>query len=678
MEQAKKKIAFQQITEKKTNIALDKELSMCYSENMTEQKKDTARGREVMKDPTNRRKTLRSLCEAIKFRLVSRARTSIESPPKKRGYEVVAVIPIELFTPNNRKDFRDCLEKEYELANKCQEESRISEHIKDFSAYEYEIYVPKNKNSDIWKDMINKKMGCELNGKIWISNVDTMVAIPHAPESKEEKEDSQEEGGSQNWILKRLWRRVWRKEYSPAENSSEEADIYINTGATIVIITQVKNKGEEDCSQKNLAKFLKRLGDLLNNGINNCSVNKMKEFYQNFEIKKYKENWLVNIIYDEFFYKFYKEIYEEQSNNARKFNHSGRDKFIRLHEKIEINYVFTFFICKGFEFYIIPQIDQYDDNIKYSGDAWFLRQNRIYKRSHNAAEVDMYISKIAYENLKPQEKKDYKEMGKHSWLVGELIPEAEIRPKDLYYIPKINGGGYNDYSSILLRHINRLCCFIKETDKSSDEVDDRNRIIGMQIIINSFWHRMVEFSRVMRTLCLDNYDNRETKKNSEHSRMHKMDSHVESAFVNQIHTTPTLTTQIVDINSTDQDVLTLSDLANYHTTSSAKEYFNEQKEIYFRLRAEKKQMERDDSANRADRKIQVAVLILALITIPIGVIEILTADISPRLKTLAIVLILLFLLGGIGYLVERINNFFSKFSRKLFRKNDKSDNSEAK
>ena len=636
---------------------------MCYSgymtENMVEQKETPTAGPEGA---------------------VNTSGAQASGKKAERSYEVMAVIPIELFTPNNRKLFRKCLETNYHK-NECDYASRISKHIKNFSAYEYEIYVPKSKNDKTLKDAIDKKMRCESNGEICVSNVDTMVAIPYAPESKEEKEDGQEEGNNRNWILKRLLRSLWgEKDSQKEENSSEEADICINTGATILIIAQVETKGEKDYSQKNLAKFLKRLGDLLNSEINNCSVNNMEELYgqkKNGGIKNNinGEDWLVNIIYDKFFCKFYKKIYEEQSGSIKKSSNSGKDKFMRLHEKIEVNYVFTFFICRGFEFYIVPQVDQYDDNVKYSGDAWFLRPNRIYKRSHNTAEEDKYVSWSAYEKLEPNKKSDYKEMENHSWLVEKLIPEVEIRPKDLYYIPKINGGEYNDYSSILLRHINRLCCFIKETDRSFDEADDRNRIIGMQIIINSFWHRMVEFSRVIRTLCLVNYDSRETKKNVEDSGMHKMDSQVESAFVNQIHTTPTLTGQIVDINSTDQDVLTLSDLANYHSTSSAKEYFNEQKEIYFRLRAEKKQMERDDSANRADRKIQVAVLILALITIPIGIIEISTADISPRLKTLAIVLIVLFLLGGIGYLVERINNFFSKFSRKLFRKNDKSDNS---
>ena len=641
---------------------------MCYSgymtENMVEQKETATAGPESA---------------------VNTSGAQASGQNAGRSYEVVAVIPIELFTPNNRMLFKKCLEANYKKSG-CDDASCISKHIKDFSAYEYEMYVPKSKDDKTWKDMINKKMGCELNDKICVSNVDTMVAIPHVPESKEGKEDSQEEN-NQNWILKRLWRRLWGKkdsqkeENSQKENSSEEADICINTGATILIIAQAETKDEKDCSKNdNLAIFLKRLGDLLNSEINNCSVNNMEELYgqnKNGGIKNKidGEDWLVNKIYEEFFCEFYEgKIYGKPNMSIKESSNSGKDKFIRLHEKIEINYVFTFFICRGFEFYIIPQFGQYDDNIKYSGDAWFLRQNGIYKRSDNTAEEDMYILLSAYEELQPDEKNHYKEMVNHSWLVEKLIPEVEIRPKDLYYIPKINGGGYNDYSSILLRHINRLCCFIKETDRSLDEADDRNRIIGMQIIINSFWHRMVEFSRVMRTLCLVNYDSRETKKSGEHSGMHKMDSQVESAFVNQIHTTPTLTGQIVDINSTDQDVLTLSDLANYHSTSSAKEYFNEQKEIYFRLRAEKKQMQRDDSANRADRKIQIAVLILALITIPIGIIEIVTADISWWPRGFTIGLIGSLLLAGVIYFIEPINNFFSK----LFRKNDKSDNSKAK
>ena len=691
LEQAKKKIAFQQITEKKTNIALDKELSMSYTENMTEQKKDTARGREVMKDPTNRRKTLRSLCEAIKFRLVSLVQTSIESPPKKRNYEVVAVIPVELFTPNNRMDFRECLKEKYEPNGN----SRISDHIKDFSAYEYEIYVPENGESETCKAIFNK-----IIDDNWNIDVDIMVALPHAPKSRK---------------------------------GNQEADMYINTGATIVIVILVEPEEEKNFDKKenkeNLAEFLKKLGDLINNGINNCNSKKMKEIHikNNEQCVENGKDWLINRIYKEFFCEFYNEIDKEQNENIKKpksfekkqeekQNRSWKkskkvdeeqteqdnddaqsklldaDSILRLHDEIEVNYVFTFFICKGFDFYIIPQVNQTDDNIKYSGDAWFLETNKIYKYNKK----NIYISEYAYNNLSNCEKIKYAQQENHSWLIIKLIPEAEIRPKDLYYIPKINGGGYNDYSSILLRHINRLCCFIKTKYVSCEEADDKNRIIGMQIIINSFWHRMVEFSRIMRAMCLNyrkksqskskhNKEKKETKgdgkksqKSSETYRMYSMDSDVESDFENQIYTTPTSAEQIIDINSTDQDVLTLSDLANYHSISNAKDYFNEQKEIYLKVRADEMQRDREKKANKANQRIQISVLILALITVPIGIIEIVTADISSQAKTLAIVLIGMLSLIGVIYFIEPVNNFFSKLFQKLFRKSTQLDNEEEK
>jgi len=594
---------------------------------------------------------------------------SSKTNPTKRNYEVVAVIPVELFTPNNRMDFRKYLKEGY----KRNDTSPISDHIKDFSTYEYEIYVPKNKKSETCKAIFNK-----ISDHSWNIDVEIMVALPNAPGSRKD---------------------------------NQEADMYINTGATIVIVILVEpEEGKNYDEKENLEKFLKKLGDLINNGVNNCNSKKMEKIHSNMNknSEDCEENWLIENIYIEFFRKFYNEIDKSRNIDMSKSKSISRDKekgqkengndnedklsnedsILRLHNKIEVNYVFTFFICKGFDFYIIPQVNQTDDSIKYSGDAWFLETNKIYKHYKK----DIYISEYAYNNLCNYEKIKYALQKNHSWLIKELIPEAEIRPKDLYYIPKINGGGYNDYSSILLRHINRLCCFIKGKYVESEEADDKNRIIGMQIIINSFWHRMVEFSRIMRAMCLSNpkkiqredelgkkkgwakRDQKKSKENSETHKMYKMDSGVESDFENQIHTTPTLAEQIIDVNSTDQDALTLSDLANYHSISSAKDYFNEQKEIYFRLRAEKKQMERDDSANKADRKIQVAVLILALITIPIGIIEIVTADISWWPRGFTIGLIGSLLLAGVIYFIEPINNFFSK----LFRKNDKSDNSKVK
>ena len=629
---------------------------MCYSgymtENMVEQKET------VVRRSTNHhlRKWLTRITVALKGAEVARPECATctcgnqhgTTRSSMRSYEVVAVIPVELFTPNNRMDFREYLNEGY----KRNYTSPISDHIKDFSAYEYEIYVPKNKKSETCKAILNK-----ISDHSWNIDVEIMVALPHAPRSRK---------------------------------GNQEADMYINTGATIVIVILVEPEEGKNCDEKeNLAKFLKKLGDLINNGVNNCNSKKMKEIHldMNEKSEEREENWLIEKIYIEFFRKFYNEMHnidmkksksksrdkekgQKQNRNENEYKLSNEDSILQLHNEIEVSYVFTFFICKGFDFYIIPQVNQTDDSIKYSGDAWFLETNKIYKYFKNKKNI--YISEYAYNNLSNYEKIKYALQENHSWLIKELIPEAEIRPKDLYYIPKINGGGYNDYSSILLRHINRLCCFIKGKYVESEEADDKNRIIGMQIIINSFWHRMVEFSRIMRAMCLSNpkksqsedelgkkkgwakRDQKKSNENSETHKMYKMDSGVESDFENQIHTTPTLAEQIIDVNSTDQDALTLSDLANYHSISSAKDYFNEQKEIYFRLRADEKQEDREKKANKADQRIQIAVLILALITVPIVIIEIITADISWWPKGFAISFTGVVILSGIIYFRKQI------------------------
>ena len=586
----------------------------------------------------------------------------------ERNYEVMAVIPIELFVPGNRKKVREAINDpegknnnkfvrvfptaDINNTNSKSDASRIGRHIKDFSAYEYEIYEIRDK--DPWSKAVCEIVNDEIK--------DCKPGEDKSYAGKIKKKLQNNNSKEQYLDTKIIFAMPFASEEKETDKKAEDiADINENTGVVISIQIHVPHVkiGEEE-SNAAMAKFLKLIGDGLNKAINDCSeknVSKLKEEEKVDGIFKL----IVDLLPD--------DLFKDEDGKVVAKN--------PLHNEIEINYVFVYFVCKGFDFHILTDTFQVDDNIKYSGDAWFLNKGKIYKDTKN----DKYISENYYfEHIKDKSQQsnfvELSEKETYYWLTETLIPEAQIRPKDIYYIPKINGGDRHDYSSVLVKFRNRLCCFIKkeyvENEEKREEADDRNRIIAMQIVLNSFWHRLIEFSRIMRTMCLSNpkksqsedkldkekveakRDKKKSKEYSETHKMYKMDSDVEADFENQIHTTPTLAEQIIDVNSTDQDALTLSDLANYHSISSAKDYFNEQKEIYFRLRADEKQEDREKKANKADQRIQIAVLILALITVPIVIIEIVTADISWWPKGFAISFTGVVILSGIIYFRKQI------------------------
>ena len=578
----------------------------------------------------------------------------------ERSYEVMAVIPIELFVPGNRKKVREAINNSegknggefkqvFPPANMDDPHSRIGQHIKDFSAYEYEIYEI---HSNSWSKAVCEIVDDEIKG--------CKPGEDKSYAGKIKKKLQNDNSKEQYLDTKIIFAMPFASEEKETDKKAEDiADINENTGVVISIQIHVPHvkMGEEE-SNAAMAKFLKLIGDGLNKAINDYPEKNVAELKGDKKVDGIFK-LIVDLLPD--------DLFKDEDGKGVAKN--------PLHNEIEINYVFVYFVCKGFDFHILTDTFQVDDNIKYSGDAWFLNKGKIYKDIKN----DKYISENYYfEHIKDKsQQSNFVELSENEtyyWLTDTLIPEAQIRPKDIYYIPKINGGDRHDYSSVLVKFRNRLCCFIKEKYVNDPDADDQNRIVGMQIVLNSFWHRLIEFSRIMRTMCLSNpkksqsedkldkerveakRDKRKSKEYSETHKMYKMDSGVESDFENQIHTTPTLAEQIIDVNSTDQDALTLSDLANYHSISSAKNYFNEQKEIYFRLRADEKQEDREKKANKADQRIQIAVLILALITVPIVIIEIVTADISWWPKGFAISFTGVVILSGIIYFRKQIAN----------------------
>lgn len=612
---------------------------MCYSgymtENMVEQKDTSMRrnsGYRLWKWLLGSIAALKEATVAVPEDATGTyGKQSSKTNPPKRSYEVVAVIPIELFVPGNRKQVRKKIRsgvRPGEINNSEEEagkeftqifpvdnpkhNSKIGKYIKDFSAYEYEIYELQSKqDEDSKKDEDSwSKAVCEIvNKEIGKCKPDEQE-IYEAIKGKLQKGDNNECYLDANIIL--------AMPFVPKKDNNT-ADINENTGIVISIQISVPHvQIDENESNIAMAKFLKLIGDGLSNAINDCPETKVAKLINGEKTGSISK--LIKLIAD--------LLPKFDGNNTQNRARKSKEP---LHDKIEINYVFTYFICNGFDFHIMIDADDVDDDIKYSGDAWFLKKGKIYKLKDNMPPIDddyNYITEKFYnEKLGTGKQAKYAEVESYSWLTDELIPEATIRPKDIYYIPKINGGELHDYSSVLLKFRNRLCCFIKkeyvENKEKREEADDRNRIMAMQIVLNSFWHRLSEFSRVMQKMCLSRSSENIKSKNSDGDTaiMSDMEDETRKSFLNQIYTTPTLPEQILDINSTDRDVVTLHDLTISSKIESAANIFSEVKQNFLALNATEEAKKRTEEAKKAEKGIQGMFLVLAIIAAVIGLIE---------------------------------------------------------
>ena len=633
---------------------------MCYTQSMTEnmnEQKDTSMRRN---SGYRLRKWLLGSIAALKKATVAIPEGAVAGPEgavntsgaqasgknAERSYEVVAVIPIELFTSHNldtvRRSIQNnkmvCCEDLTGPESKDSEDlagrNKIGRYIQQFSAYDYKIYQVKNSG-------LHSQIMCKCNEvldqefKIKKDHIEVLLAFP----AKNKK--SQTEGSG--------------------VEPEDSAEMFENTSITISIIVSIDDsKIGKDSNEKEKAEKLKAIGDTLKELVGENAkknINTILNTDGDSEIRK-----IIDILGDE----FAEEVKDSDDNHNTKKNSENRIQ--RLDEMIEVNYVFTYFICYEFEYHIVvDKILNVDDNIKYSGDAWFLKLSTVglYKSLE-----DKYISENYYNELckKYEQEQNNSNQGKtsnpsdlyekvsdtHEWLVNELIPESQIRPRDIFYIPKINGR--EDYTSVILKYANRFCCFVKDSKENSrrSDSDDGNRVIGMQIVLQSFWHRMTEFSRVLHQ--------------TSQIEKCKLETDTKIRFMNQVHTTPTVAEQIVDVNSDDVDVGTLLDLAQATKIDSAAKIFNESKQTYLAIDAHEQTKERRQATEKANRGLQSMFLALALLTYALGLTELWGewATISNSWKatiTILFPVILAVFYFGFNYW-ERLRGFFKGDRRK--------------
>ena len=564
---------------------------MCYTENMTE---NIAGQKEV------------AAAELEDVASADKAQATGANPD--RSYEVVAVIPIELFTSHNldivRRSIQDnkvgCSSDNYKYVDLTESKSQVSEeqigrnkigrYMQQFSAYDYKIYqviCDEYENSSLHSQIMskcNEMLGQEF--KIERNHIEVLLAFP-----------------------------VKKSQTKGSESEPEDsAEMFENTSIAISIIVSISDSDMVGENEKK-SEILKMIGDKLKELVGENDEKNIKEILKNADNNEISK--IIGILGD----KFAEEVRGSDDNHGSKKNDKNRIR--RLDEMIEVNYVFTYFICYKFEYHIVvDKILNVDDNIKYSGDAWFLTLSTV--GLYKSLDDNKYISENYYNELckkyREQEENDsnqgeaenpsdrYEKVSDtYDWLVNKLIPESQIRPRDIFYIPKTNGR--QDYTSVIIKYVNRFCCFVKASKKCSREndSDDGNRVIGMQIVLQSFWHRMTEFSRVLHQI----------------SQIEKceLEPNTKKRFMNQVHTTPTVAEQIIDVNSDDVDVVTLLDLAQATKIDSAAKIFNESKQTYLAIDTHQQTEERSNAAEKANRGLQSMFLALALLTYALGLTE---------------------------------------------------------
>ena len=603
---------------------------MCYSgymtENMVEQKETATAGPEGA---------------------VNTSGAQASGQNAERSYEVVAVIPIELFTQKNLNLLQEDGNDSYNFSpvtGTCEssdEMGRISieKHIRRFSAYCYKIFkiTPRSDGKESLHSIILNMLNEQVRDE---------------DDQLENKNDNGESGFKLDQIEILLAVPDKVSESRPADREKDSAEMFENTSITISIIVSVNDS--EIGKNGDKAKKLKAVGDVLKELVGESAEKNVKEILRN----KGKTNNQIESIIDILGKDFKNEITCE--NNGVDSNNIGTSGIQKLDEMIEVNYVFTYFICYGYKYHIVvDKILDVEDNIKYSGDAWFLKSSTVglykFKDGETKGKTDFdYISENYWNKQRTNDEptidlgKYEKEENTHGWLVNELIPESQIRPRDIFYIPKINGR--EDYTSIILKYVNRFCCFVKasEKDNRKNDSDDGNRVIGMQIVLQSFWHRMTEFSRVLHRM----------------SQIEKceLEPDTKKRFMNQVHTTPTVAEQIVDVNSDDIDVMTLLDLARATKIDSAARIFNESKRTYLAIDAHEQTEERRQATEKANRGLQSMFLALALLTYALGLTELWGewTTISDSWKTVITILFPIILAAFYFgfYYWEKLCNFF--------------------
>ena len=185
-------------------------------------------------------------------------------------------------------------------------------------------------------------------------------------------------------------------------------------------------------------------------------------------------------------------------------------------------------------------------------------------------------------------------------LIKKIIPEYSIEQisKDnlaLNCITRVNSKG--KFHSFLVSYPNRLLAIINSEDSFKENKD---RVIGLQIVYQSFFQRLSQFNNALRSIATDKNCKSITTKSDR--------------FNEQLHHTYTIPDELINLYKQDLDIAVLRKLLTSTTISNQIEIFKERRKTFFGIKENFENQQREEKVDKANTRIQLGIFVLAFIT----------------------------------------------------------------
>ena len=191
-------------------------------------------------------------------------------------------------------------------------------------------------------------------------------------------------------------------------------------------------------------------------------------------------------------------------------------------------------------------------------------------------------------------------------LIGKFIPEyfthyTNQENSELNFILRKNpeSNDKNASSSALISYSNRLLAIMKKDDLFTK---NRDRIIGLQIVSQSYLQRLTQFNKALMSIAID--ENRESL----------LDDKDSDRFNNQLHYTYTTPDELINLSVQDPDAVALRKLLESTTISNQIAIFEERRKAFFSVKENFENQQREEKVDKANKRIQLGIFVLAFIT----------------------------------------------------------------
>ena len=234
-------------------------------------------------------------------------------------------------------------------------------------------------------------------------------------------------------------------------------------------------------------------------------------------------------------------------------------------------------------------------------NEWLDNKSKInYSSALHIISCPDFVFKLNEDGNVPELTKEFED------LIEKFIPEYSTHytnqeNSELNFIPRKNSklNKRSEFTSALISYSNRLLAIMGEDNSFAE---DRDRIIGLQIVSQLFWQRLSQFNDVLMSISID--ENRESL----------LDDKDSDRFNNQLHYTYTVPDELINLSVQDHDTAVLRKLLGSTTISNQTEIFKERRQTFFSIKENFENWQRDSI-------IQWSLVGLAVITIVFSILE---------------------------------------------------------